>query len=243
VEETFETELDRLAALQLIDREIKRRQDRATELQDEAAAIDTELQGRRETVAQLEAQQAELEAKRKDLDDRIGVEEEKIKGSRMRMTRIRNDRELLATQHEINVAKEATGQLEEEMLLVMEAAEQIESQMEEARAALEETQGQSDGDGGSRQQQIGELEQEMAVHRERRLAVVDGMDESLRAKYEQIFSHRGGMAVVEVRDGTCQGCHMNVPPQLFNELLKYRDIRQCPSCHRILYWGPNLNSA
>jgi len=44
--------------------------------------------------------------------------------------------------------------------------------------------------------------------------------------------------VVEVRNGTCLGCHMNLPPQFFNELQRARDIRLCPNCHRILFWRP-----
>jgi predicted nucleic acid-binding Zn-ribbon protein len=58
----------------------------------------------------------------------------------------------------------------------------------------------------------------------------------LRSKYEQIFERRGGMAVVEARNGICQGCRMRVPPQLYNELQKHHEIRMCPNCHRILFW-------
>ena len=57
-------------------------------------------------------------------------------------------------------------------------------------------------------------------------------------KYEQIFERRGGSAVVVGRQGVCTGCHMNVPPQMYNELQKFRDIRQCPNCHRILFYRP-----
>jgi hypothetical protein len=75
--------------------------------------------------------------------------------------------------------------------------------------------------------------------RQERDALARGMSDSLRSKYEQIFQKRGGTAVVEVRNGTCLGCHMHVPPQLFNELQKFRDMRQCPNCHRILFWRPD----
>ena len=42
--------------------------------------------------------------------------------------------------------------------------------------------------------------------------------------------------VVEARGGICLGCHINLPPQMFNELQRYREVRQCPSCHRIVFW-------
>jgi len=35
--------------------------------------------------------------------------------------------------------------------------------------------------------------------------------------------------------GTCQGCNMNVPPQLYNTLRSTLGTDICPSCHRIIY--------
>jgi hypothetical protein len=31
---------------------------------------------------------------------------------------------------------------------------------------------------------------------------------------------------------------MNVPPQLYIEIQKRRDVILCPNCHRILFWRP-----
>jgi hypothetical protein len=53
-----------------------------------------------------------------------------------------------------------------------------------------------------------------------------------------IFSRRGGLAVVEIRGGTCQGCHMNIPPQLFNLIQRNEQVIPCPNCQRILHWRP-----
>jgi len=243
VEETFETELDRLAALQSIDREIKEREDHAAVLRGEVEQIDANLRDRQEAVAQLSSEHVELEKQRNDLDERTKVEEQKIKGSRMRMTRIRKESELLALQHEINMAKETTAQLEEQLLGVMVRIDEVAAKLTAARTALEDGEKQSGEAAASRRAELEEIEREVAVQRERRKAVMQGMEESLRAKYEQILSRRGGMAVVEVRNGTCQGCHMHVPPQFFNEIQKFREVRQCPNCHRILFWRPDTESS
>jgi len=47
---------------------------------------------------------------------------------------------------------------------------------------------------------------------------------------------RRGLAVVSVRSGTCQGCNMNIPPQLYIVIQRGQTIETCPSCHRIIYW-------
>jgi hypothetical protein len=43
--------------------------------------------------------------------------------------------------------------------------------------------------------------------------------------------------VVAVKDAVCQACHMDIPPQWFNQLRKFEELMICPSCHRIIFWG------
>jgi len=51
-----------------------------------------------------------------------------------------------------------------------------------------------------------------------------------------IKARRNGIAIVAVSRGICSGCHMNIPPQLYNELQRSEQILCCPNCNRILYW-------
>ena len=64
-----------------------------------------------------------------------------------------------------------------------------------------------------------------------------------RRRYEMIFSRRGGVAVVAVRGGTCQGCHMHVPPQLYNLIQRNEQLILCPNCQRMLFWQPEGEEA
>ena len=54
-----------------------------------------------------------------------------------------------------------------------------------------------------------------------------------------IFSRRAGVAVALAKVGTCQGCRMRLPPQLYNEIQKHLQIHFCPNCQRILYYEAN----
>lgn len=56
-------------------------------------------------------------------------------------------------------------------------------------------------------------------------------------KYESISKRRGGLAVVPAEKGVCTGCHMQLPPQLFNVLHRGSTIEQCPACQRIIYFA------
>jgi len=88
------------------------------------------------------------------------------------------------------------------------------------------------------------LSDQIERDRATRTELVQTVDGDLRRKYEMIFSRRGGLAVVEIRSGTCQGCRMRVPPQLFNEIQRnHEQVILCPSCQRMLYWRAEAEEA
>ena len=45
-----------------------------------------------------------------------------------------------------------------------------------------------------------------------------------------------GVGVISVWKAVCNGCHMNIPPQLYNELQKTKELLSCPNCNRIMYF-------
>ena len=237
-EAIVESEIDRLAALQEVDRRLKDRRDRVAALVSEADGYELEIVRQRELVTGLTGERDSLEQRRAVMDRQLDVSGSKIRDNRMRMNRVRNSTELLALQREIDLSKEANAQVEEELLRVMETIEALSAQLGEARTVLQQREEQAEAAVATRRAEADSLRQELEAERDHRESLAAGMDPSLRSKYEQLFDRRGGAAVVLAQNGICTGCRMQIPPQLYNELQKYRDIRQCPNCHRILYWRP-----
>jgi predicted nucleic acid-binding Zn-ribbon protein len=233
-----ESEIDRLAALQEVDRRLKDRRDRVAALVSEADGYELEIARQRELVTGLANERDGLEQRRAIMDRQLDVSGSKIRDNRMRMNRVRNSTELLALQREIDLSKEANAQVEEELLRVMETIEALSAQLGEAQALMGQLEEQAEAAVATRRAEAESLRQELEAERDHRESLAAGMDPSLRSKYEQLFERRGGAAVVLAQNGICTGCRMRIPPQLYNELQKYRDIRQCPNCHRILYWRP-----
>ena len=60
--------------------------------------------------------------------------------------------------------------------------------------------------------------------------------EELLKRYNKIKDFRDGVAVVPVKDGSCQGCFMSLMPQLFQEVRQNTEIYYCPHCNRIIYF-------
>ncbi len=88
--------------------------------------------------------------------------------------------------------------------------------------------------------QLSGIEEAVSGALARRKEIASQVRGDLISRYELIFSRRGGTAVVEVSGGICQGCYMNIPPQLWNEIIKSDKVNLCPSCQRILYHKPAM---
>ncbi|MGH9351326.1 MAG: zinc ribbon domain-containing protein, partial [Terriglobia bacterium] len=56
--------------------------------------------------------------------------------------------------------------------------------------------------------------------------------------YERLRRGRHGVALVEVRDGLCTGCHVRLRPQAYNEIRTQDIYMTCEACARILYYVP-----
>ena len=83
--------------------------------------------------------------------------------------------------------------------------------------------------------QVEDLKISLAKQRLDRDQMAQNIEAPLLARYEMIFSRRAGVAVVEAREGTCQGCRMRLPPQFYNEILRHQQVYFCPNCQRVLY--------
>jgi len=228
--------LNLLAALQQIDR---LQRDRAQQLRAVESGLDrlrVEIDEQRGQLVSKQAERDGLEAKRRELEALLEDEEAKIKDRRMRLNRVRNEKELQALRREIEVSKEVNQRNEEELLRLMEALEVATEAAAASEQVLAEMQLGIEERFAEGQAQMAELAASVDRERDERSRIASALDERLLRKYEQIFDRRGGTAVVDVRAGICQGCHMNLPPQLYNELQRSADIRLCPNCHRILVW-------
>jgi predicted nucleic acid-binding Zn-ribbon protein len=80
-----------------------------------------------------------------------------------------------------------------------------------------------------------ESEKALLELNQKRKELISQVDSALLKQYEFLKDRLRGVAVAEVKNATCLGCHMHIPPQLFNELHRRDQIIQCPSCLRILH--------
>jgi predicted nucleic acid-binding Zn-ribbon protein len=166
----------------------------------------------------------------------------------VRLNRIRNERELQALRREIDIMKEANGQLEDDALRLLEQIEQEKTRLTQTCAEIDALSARVNQGAAHVEAQGASLEEEIRRERDEREKISSNIDADLCARYERIFAKRGGIAVVEIRSGTCQGCHMHIPPHMGNQIRSNVQqntgvIFHCPHCGRILYWKMEQGNA
>jgi hypothetical protein len=229
------TQVALLARLQRVDQSLKSNTEAVASRRSALEQLDAQIAGQRQQVVTAEAELAALERRQRELDAQLTDAETKMKDRRMRIARIRNDKELGLVRREIDALKEVTSAAETELLMLMEQGEQRRTAVEAARQALAAVEAARASEAEEFEATVARVTSVIETDRSQRDALLATVDADLHRRYELLFSRRGGVAVVVVRGGTCQGCHMHVPPQLLNQIQRNEQVFLCPSCQRILF--------
>jgi uncharacterized protein len=231
-------EIEILASLQTVDREIKQQHGRKQNLLEEIQTKEQEIEAKQHEIERLASTFAESEKLRQEKDRVFQDEGKKAAERRMRMNKIKNSKELMALQREIDLIKAGNAEREEELIKLMEETERINGEIKSKEEELAHLKAEWEKKQTELQAKISGIDQAVSEAALRRQTIAAQVTRDLISRYELIFARRGGMAVVEVSGGICQGCYMNIPPQLWNEIIRSEKVHLCPSCQRILYYKP-----
>jgi uncharacterized protein len=238
-ESKLHTQIEILASLQNVDREIRDHAGRKQDLLSEIESKDRQIQAKKREIETLTAAFTDKEKLRLEKDRVFQDEGKKTMDKRMRMNRIKNVKELQALQREIEQLKQHNGELEENLIIIMEEIDGIKAQIQTKEAEMAAMQDEWQKKQQEFKAQLSGIDQAVSEAASRRQRIASQVAGELISRYELIFSRRGGTAVVEVAGGICQGCYMNIPPQFLNEIIKSEKLNLCPSCQRILYLKPS----
>jgi predicted nucleic acid-binding Zn-ribbon protein len=233
-------QIEILASLQTVDREIREQTGLKQGLLGELSTQETSIAVKQREIDQLVALFSEKEKIRLEKDRVLQEESKKAVDRRMRMNKIKNIKELQALQREIEQIKQNNGELEESLIQVMEELDGIRANMKTKQDEMAEMRAHWQTKQATLQAQISGIDRAVSEAATRRQGIAAQIARDLISRYELIFSRRGGTAVVEVSGGICQGCYMNIPPQLWNEIIRSEKVHLCPSCQRILYCRPAI---
>ncbi len=225
-------------SLQVIDRQLQELEQSLSSIAGRVEQLRGQTEQNQAELTRLTEDDKQIALNRKKTEKELAEGEARIRNKRMRLNLVRNDKELQALAHEVDSLKDNNQRLEAEALALMEGQEARTQRIEELAKAVVASKTELAAAEKEIAGQVEELRGSIAKKRLEREKISAEIPGNLLQRYDIIFSRRAGLAVANSTGGTCQGCRMRLPPQLFNEIQKHLQIHFCPNCQRILYFEP-----
>ncbi|MCY1042508.1 C4-type zinc ribbon domain-containing protein [Corallococcus sp. bb12-1] len=226
--------LKALAELQKVDLEVASLRKAADVHPRQISDLERELGVARNGIEAERTRVADLEKQKALLEQNITDEKDKVKKWEARLSDQRSTREYSALAREIDIAKKGiltqSEALTEKVKELGGAREAIKGKEAEYATKLQGLSGRMTELRGK----LGESDSQVKELEGRRADVAANVDSNLLRRYE-VIRKKKLPAMVGVVAGTCQGCNMNLPPQMYNALRTSLGTDVCPSCNRIIF--------
>ena len=190
--------------------------------------------------SQLEAELYELESltrERRRAEQEVEELETRIEKSNIKLNNIKSNKEYKAALKELADQEKQKTVLEDKLIEIMEKIETLEEKYAASKAKSKELNEKFEKDRDGILMELKALDQVLDRLKIERARFSEAIDENLLRRYDSLRQNKEGLAISPVINGICQTCHMGIPPQKYNELIRGDSLMSCPNCHRIIYWG------
>lgn len=230
----FQAQLELLKELQGIDLRLNEIINKLESLPERIAAARSAYD---QVLSELEASRTELagaEKSRRHEEMELSSSTDHAKQREAKLYAIKTTKEYQAALKEIAETKKLNREREDRILALMEQVENLTKNITQLESDLADKEVAYRKEDEALKAEEAELTKSMESFEARRPAIISQLDIKVVRKYDHV-RQRYPDALANVEKGVCQGCSMNVPPQLFNEMLMLTELKNCPSCHRLIY--------
>ena len=233
----MEQYIESLQKLQTVDIRIRELTEGLEKYPSEINNLKKDLLEKGESIQLKEAKLSELRAQRNDFESSLRSNQESIKNSEARLFSIKTHREYEALQKEITDTRKESLEIEDQTISVMGEIEETETALGEEQGTYATLKEQYAQEIAEKEKKIEELEISREPAEREKNELISKIDPKILPLYEKIFK-KNGRALALAENEQCTSCRINIPPQLYNEILKRLKPIQCPSCKKILYTNP-----
>jgi predicted nucleic acid-binding Zn-ribbon protein len=230
------TILEKLLVLQDRDRRIAQLKVERARIPEQLASAEQRLKGESSHLDSLRDQAKHIEADRKKLEIDAEAKRAQILKYRGQLTQIKSNTEYQALLKEIRKVEEEIDEIETHELEIMEQSDQLQPTVKTEQTTLKEVTAKVEADRAEFQKRTAMIEQELAQMQAERQKLAQEIEPGVLNRYERLMRSKNDFAVVPIRNGSCGGCHLNIPPQLAHNARYGTELTSCEYCGRILYW-------
>ncbi len=230
-------ELEALLQLQRYDAklmEIQRTRDEIPRKRDALkAALDQAKHAHEQAKKDLERVRLDRRTQEKEIEV---VQAESAKLERQLLD-VKTNKEYQAMLHEIEALKSKRSDRETVVLEHFEREEALVAQMKQAEQRISEEERRLKSGEAELEREGAALDQSIHSIKVDRDQVRPRVPATLLARYDRLAGTRDGIAVAEVRKGSCGACFKALTLQMVQEARRTDVVLHCESCGRILIWA------
>jgi len=197
------------------------------------------FKAKKDELVTLETELVEIQKDRKLKEVELSSSAETIGKYKTQQSSVKTNKEYTSLQHEIEQIQNKNSILEDEILLLMEQSDVAQENIEKKAEEIKLENGKLEQEEQENKKKVARLGQELQERQEERKNLVSTVNSAIVVKYERIRDLKNGIGIVGISNGTCGGCHMELPPQIINEAKTCKKITVCERCSRILYVREN----
>ena len=231
-----EEQIAHLVKLQKIDTEALKLQSFLKKIPVRIRNLDERLEEFVRRVEEDENIISELNKKYRAYESDVQINLGKIQKSQEKLRSVKTNKEYQSSLKEIEDIQLKNSQMEDEMLEFLEQIERAEKDLNERKQRYSELVADTNREKDSLKRDTGQYKQKLAQLESDRNIVTNALDSTTLDIFYRVKSKQSdAVAIAEVKDAVCQGCNLNIPPQMYIELQHRDSLKNCPSCERIIY--------
>ncbi len=233
-------QIEQLVALQRVDCELIELDLELQNAPKEVEKLEGEYAAKESVINQYQEKISHLSAQDKRISSEIEEDTLKIKKSKNKLMMVSNTKEYHAMMREMDNLEKLNRTREEERMAVVEELQRQQESLGEIQKDANLIKEDLDVKRANLQERVKESEAQLAELNTLRESLCVDVPKPVLSRYEFIRSRLDSPVIVPVANGICDGCHIAIPPQSFNELQKGQQILSCPNCQRLIYWSEHF---
>ena len=225
-----------LSEVQTLDTVIRKLEKEKNDIPAEIIDLRRKIAKIEEEIAGIEEESEDLRKERRQKEMELDKKVESLNKYRAQKNQIKTNEAYSALLKEIQDMEKEKEDLEDGIFSYMERGEELSNLIKEKKECLSKHGENLSHMEEKNRKRIKQLEKEFSEQTDKRNSTASRVNAKLVSRYERIRKAKDGLAFVSVKNNTCQGCFMELPPQVVSELMKGDKITSCERCSRLLYW-------
>lgn len=193
------------------------------------------LKAAKDRVAQCHEEQKKLQREIDKIALDTASNNDQAKKYAVQQNGVKTNDEYAALKKQIEALKKANGDLEDKALTFYEKIDALKSEEANLKKGFAEAEKKLKAEEAEVGKDVAELEQKLAEIVAERTAAESKVTAANLKTYRSILEKLGTKALATVHGRTCQGCFMEIAPNMLSTLLSGKEIVQCKACARILF--------